>query len=151
LQGVVKSSFDDLADAFRRFEVLSDLAVKHPKAFFRTAKIVERTSNILKGVKEPVNSVDPSLFQEPLEKELFGILEKKESGLKEALEKKEYGEITTAYGETFFETLHRFFDQVMVNVEDQAIRKNRLALMKRINTLYTERVADLSLLTQVKE
>jgi glycyl-tRNA synthetase beta chain len=151
LQGVVKSSFDDLADVFTRFEVLAELSSKHPKAFFKTSKIVERTANILKGVKEPVNSVDPNLFQVPLERELFGILEKREAELKAALEKRDYETITRLYGDVFFDSLHHFFDEVMVNVEDQTVRRNRLALMKRINVLYTEGVADLSVLTQVKE
>ncbi len=151
LQGVVKSSFDDLADVFRRFDVLSEFSSRHPKAFFKTSKIVERTANILKGVKEPVNSVDPNLFQVPLEKELFGILQKREPELKAALEKKDYEVLTQLYGDAFFDSLHHFFDEVMVNVEDVTVRRNRLALMKRINILYTEGVADLSLLSQVKE
>jgi len=36
-------------------------------------------------------------------------------------------------------------------VEDDSVRRNRQALMKQINHLYTDQVADLSLLTQVRE
>jgi len=151
LQGVVKSSFDDVADVFRRFETLSELAASQPKIFFKTSKVVERTSNILKGIKEALPPVDPGLFQEPLETKLYGLLQEGEPILKASLEKKDYEGVTRLYGETFFEPLHDFFDQVMVNVEEAPIRRNRQALMKKINTLYTERVADLSLLNQVRE
>lgn len=151
LQGVMKSSLDDLADVFDRFETLERLSAKQPKVFFKTSKVVERTGNILKGVKESLNSVNPGLFQDPLEKRLFEILEKKESELCSFTERKDYEGLTRAYGEIFFEPLHEFFDRVMVNVDNAEVRRNRQALMKRINRLYTEGVADLSLLTQVKE
>ncbi|MBI4114958.1 MAG: glycine--tRNA ligase subunit beta [Candidatus Omnitrophica bacterium] len=151
LQSVMKSSFDDLADVFERFGALHELSSKQPNVFFKTSKVVERTSNILKGVKEALHSVDPKLFQDELEKELFGLLQKKEPELKAALEKKDYDGLTRLYGETFYDPLHQFFERVMVNVEDAPIRRNRQALMKEINTLYTDGVADLSLLSQVRE
>jgi glycyl-tRNA synthetase beta chain len=151
LQGVMKSSFDDLADVFERYEKLLGLFQRHPKVFFKTSKVVERTSNILKGVKEAVNSVDPKLLQEPLEKELFRILQEKGPELRATVESKSYDKATQLYGEIFFDRLHDFFDQVMVNVENPEVRRNRQALMKEINFLYTEKVADLSLLSQVRE
>lgn len=151
LQGVMKSSFDDLGDVLERFEILSHLFSKNPKAFFKTSKVVERTGNILKGAKEAASQIDPNLFQEPLEKELFKLIQEKGPALKGSLDKKDYEAVTRLYGETFFDPLHDFFDRVMVNVEDGSIRRNRQALMKQINNLYTDQVADLSLLTQVRE
>ena len=35
----------------------------------------------------------------------------------------------------------------MVNVKDEAVQQNRLALMRAINALYTDRVADLATLS----
>jgi len=151
LKGVMKSSFDDLTNVFERYAVLADLYSKQPKIFFKTTKVVERTSNILKGVKEKLNSVDPELFRESQEKELFSLLEKKGPELQASVEKRDYQEVTRLYGEIFFDPLHHFFDRVMVNVDDPLVRKNRQALMRQINSLYTEKVADLSLLTQVRE
>ena len=62
-------------------------------------------------------------------------------------DRKAYAEATIRFGELFFEPLHQFFDRVLVNVKDEALQQNRLALMQAINTLYTDRVADLSKLT----
>ena len=42
-----------------------------------------------------------------------------------------------------------FFDQVMVMAEDEAIRNNRLALVKQLRGLFLE-VADISLLVPAK-
>ncbi len=151
LQGVLKSSFDDFADVFERFETLLEISSKEPKIFFKTSKVVERTSNILKGVQDKLNSVDPKLFREPLEKEIYGLLEKNKAELRSFVDNKDYRRATRFYGETFFDPLHLFFEKVMVNVEDASVRRNRQALMKEINTLYTQKVADLSLLTQVRE
>lgn len=151
LQGVMKASFSDLADVFKRFGTLSEFSAGHPKVFFKTTKVVERTSNILKGVKESLNSVDPNIFQESLEKDLYTLLQKEEPAFRGLLEKEDYEGATRLYGELFFEPVHDFFDRVRVNVEDASLRRNRQALMKKINALYTEKVADLSLLTPVRE
>ena len=40
--------------------------------------------------------------------------------------------------------LHVFFENVFVNVDDKKVRNNRLTLLKRINLLFAEKVADLS-------
>lgn len=151
LQGVMKSTFENLADVFQRFEILADLSATDPKIFFKTSKVVERTSNILKGAKEAIPQIDPALFQENLEKKLYEILRQEESKLKQSVEKKDYEKVTRLYGETFYDPLHDFFNGVMVNVEDAPVRRNRQALMKQINVLYTDKVADLSVLTQVRE
>jgi len=151
LQGVMKSSFDDLAGVFERYNSLAQLFLEQPKIFLKTSKVVERTSNILKGAREELSPVNPGLFQEPLEKELFELFNIKKPDLERSLEKKDYKTLTRLYGEAFFDPLHHFFDRVMVNVEDPQIRKNRQALMRDINTLYTAEVADLSLLTPVRE
>ena len=41
------------------------------------------------------------------------------------------------------DSVDAFFDQVMVMVDDEAVRKNRLALLKQLRDLFL-RVADLS-------
>lgn len=151
LQGVMKSSFDDLAGVFERYGPLAQLFLEQPKIFLKTSKVVERTSNILKGAREELSSVNPGLFQEPLEKELFELFNTRKPDLVRSLENKDYKTVTRLYGEVFFDPLHHFFDRVMVNVDDPQIRKNRQALMRDINTLYTAEVADLSLLTPVRE
>lgn len=149
-QAVWGPSHDNLADVFNRFEVLTHLAQRDPEGFRQASKVVERTANILKGVRETVGSVDPALFQESLERELYNLLESRSSEIRECLNRRDYENATLLYGHVFYQPLHQFFDRVMVNVEDPRIRSNRHALMKSINHLYTERLADLSVLTRTE-
>ncbi|MBN1687935.1 MAG: glycine--tRNA ligase subunit beta [Candidatus Omnitrophica bacterium] len=150
-QAVWEASSDDLADVFERYHVLLELNQKNPEAFLKAAKVVERTANILKGVKESVpEKVDSGLFQHDLEHKLFALFESKSDEIREILQRKDYRKGTLVFGEVFYQTVHDFFETVLVNVEDPGIRLNRHALMKKINRLYAEKTADLSLLTKLE-
>ena len=150
LQAVQATRFDDLNDVLKRFEALRDFADRERLKFLQTAKVVERTSNILKGVKGAIKEeIKEDLFSDDLEKNLMKLCRENEAKLTGQLDRKEYLEATRFYGQVFYEPIHKFFDSVMVNVEDPAVRANRQALMKKINGLYVDRVADLSCLTSV--
>jgi glycyl-tRNA synthetase beta chain len=150
IDAVLASRPDDLVDAMER--VVSLTRFNGNRTLLKAAKVIERTANILKGAKEISQAEpDPSRFQDALEGKLWNLLSVRRQDLDALIAKKSYGEATTLYGEVFFEPLHEFFAKVMVNVEDQAIQQNRLALMRSINALYTDRVADLSKLTILEE
>jgi glycyl-tRNA synthetase beta chain len=150
LAAVVKSNFDDIADVFNRYEILSTLYEKDKDTFLKAAKVVERTSNILKGAKA-ASHIDSELLKEKSEKKLYELLEARSAEVSEHVKKKEYEKATSKFGEIFYNPINEFFEQVMVNVEDQAIRSNRQALMSRINRLYTEHLADLSVLSKLDQ
>ncbi len=146
IDAVLASQPDDLVEAMDRIVSLTRL--NGNRALLKAAKVVERTANILKGAaKIPTAEPDPSRFQDPLEGKLWNLLSARKQAIGALIANKSYGEATTLYGEVFFEPLHEFFAKVMVNVEDPQIQQNRLALMRSINALYTDRVADLSKLT----
>lgn len=104
---------------------------------------VERTFNISKDAPEG-GSVDPALFTEPLEKELWSLVEAHHDEIERLEDARQYAEASRRYAEVFSETLHQFFEDVFVNVEDDDVRNNRLRLVRRINRLYSDRIADLS-------
>ena len=95
----------------------------------------KRIGNILKKVEGEVSEkIDPALLQEAAEKNLFEELRAVEPAA-EALE--------ALYAEGRFEDMlvtiaalrspvDAFFETVMVNAEDLALRANRLALLKRL-------------------
>lgn len=148
-EAVWQSNSDHLAGAFERFGALAAFFEKDPEAFLKAGKVCERTSNITKGFTgEP--AVDPALLSEPLEKELFSLLEAKSEAVTRELDGRRYAEATRTFGNLFYRPVHDFFEKVMVNVPDEKIRRNRQALMTRINRLYTERLADLSLLSKME-
>ena len=143
LQAILKVSPGNLANVFDRYEKLAALYSREPKTFLKAAKVVERTGNIIKGAKVE-GEIRPEALVEPSEKVLFQILKEKSHEI-EAI--RECDKATAKFGEIFYQPVHDFFKQVMVNVEDASIRSNRQILMKKINQLYTQRIADLSLLS----
>lgn len=146
---VWNASHENLADVFNRFEVLVKLSDKSSKQFKQACKVVERTANILKGAGSEIPSLDQGLLQEPLERKLYDVMESKQDEVRDHLAKRDYEKATLVFGDSFFTPLNDFFDKVMVNCDDLAVRRNRHALMKEINRLYTEQLADLSLLSRM--
>jgi len=147
-QAVLRSSCEDIVDVFKRVGALSEISAE--KYFLKAAKVCERTSNILKGAKgEKIGQVSEGLLKEDLEKEVWKAYSANSGIIKDLIKKEKYKEATRAYGEAFFEVLHKFFDNVLVNAEDKDLRQNRLAMMQAINKLYTNDVADLAMLPQI--
>lgn len=106
----------------------------------------KRVSNIL-GKLDSAHSfgdVNTDLLVEPQEKALAHSLESLAVDCRSALLHSEYTKMLTALA-TLREPVDDFFDGVMVNVEDERIRHNRLNLLKRLHDLFLD-VADISLL-----
>ena len=148
LQSVLVINSNSIIDIFERYEELKDLYNTNKGVFLKACKVVERTGNILKGVKgESQDQIDSGMLKEELEKELYEIIRARSEELSGLARERKFYQVTERFGEYFFDPINRFFDRVMVNVEDVRIRANRQALIKKINHLYTQEVADLSLIT----
>ncbi|MBI4597945.1 MAG: glycine--tRNA ligase subunit beta [Candidatus Omnitrophica bacterium] len=150
IQAVLASPCEDLVDAMDRIHTLQRLHQRR-SALLKAAKVVERTRNILVGTRDGGKGINQALFQEPLEKALWSCYTSSKARIEQLIHRRSYADATAAYGETFFDPIHEFFDKVMVNVDDEQIRTNRQALMRAINVLYTARVADLSKLTILQQ
>jgi glycyl-tRNA synthetase beta chain len=102
----------------------------------------KRISNILKKSDSVIGSVDASLLKEDAEKQLHGALKNIAPLADRLFNNHEYTaslrELAVLRG-----PVDTFFDKVMVNAEDPALRNNRLALLKQLHTAMN-RVADLS-------
>jgi glycyl-tRNA synthetase beta chain len=100
--------------------------------------------NIVRGASD-IKEVQPSLFSEPAEQHLYqSFLDAKER-IESHLNQRDYPAailvMTRMKG-----PIDEFFDRVMVMVEDEAIRNNRLALLDGIGQLFL-RIADFSKLS----
>ncbi len=143
-----KAGWTDLAEVFSRFDALTALYDKDPGTFWKAAKVMERTGNIAKSAAKDT-SFKAELFTDASEKELGSLFQSHSGAVEKALEARNYAAATRLYGEIFHDPLNAFFKQVMVNVEDSAIRTNRQALMRQIYGLYADRLADLSVLSRI--
>ncbi len=105
----------------------------------------KRIHNILKKSDQPIPArVDPKLFDSAHEQTLHEVIEQKAAEIAPLMEQTAYEPVLQALA-TLQAPVDQFFDQVMVMVDDPAIRANRLALLNRLNRLFLG-VADISLL-----
>lgn len=108
----------------------------------------KRVSNILQ--KTPANassSVQQALLTEAAEQKLASALAAVQQIVEPLLAARDFS-MALAEMAGLQEVVDTFFDTVMVNVEDEGVRNNRLALLQELRALFL-RVADISLLQHV--
>jgi glycyl-tRNA synthetase beta chain len=105
----------------------------------------KRISNILRKAEPGVGgTVDVATLREPAEKALHESLAGVLGDVERSLGKRDYTAALTRLA-TLRPVVDEFFDGVMVNAEDAALRRNRLALLAQLRQQFT-RIADLSCL-----
>jgi glycyl-tRNA synthetase beta chain len=144
IDAVITPESDDLLMVVRRVEALGK--------FLET----DDGRNLLAGTKRAANilaaeekkgtavaaAVEPSLFKEDAEKKLFDAVNQAEKKAGEAIQKEDFSSAMLALS-VLREPVDSFFEQVLVNDDDLAVRANRLALLTRIRAA-TDQVADFS-------
>jgi glycyl-tRNA synthetase beta chain len=106
----------------------------------------KRIGNILKKAEGEVQAkVDAALLQEAAERQLAAALAEAQPQADRLFERHEYAASLQALA-VLKAPVDAFFDAVMVNAEDPALRANRLGLLKTLHEAMN-RVADLSRLS----
>ena len=110
----------------------------------------KRVSNILSKLDDEsvIGSVDETLLEDTAEKQLAELMQTKANQVSPLFADRQYQQALAALAD-LRETVDAFFDGVMVMADDQAVRNNRLALLKQLRGLFLE-VADISLLVPAK-
>ncbi|SAL64388.1 glycyl-tRNA synthetase subunit beta [Caballeronia arvi] len=112
-------------DAVREFAALPEAAA--------LAAANKRISNILKKSEQGAPSaVNKELLVEAAEKNLYAQIEAVAPRVQSQLAARNYTEALTALA-ALRESVDTFFDDVMVNAEDAALRNNRLALLSALH------------------
>lgn len=141
IRAVLSAGYDDVLDLRRRLQALGRLAAE--PGWRDLVKAVERTHNITRDYTGDLR-VDEDLLREPEERSLWDLYRRHEGRIRELLAAGDYLTAARTFAQTFARPLHLFFDRVFVNVEEEALRRNRLALIKNINLLISSSLADLS-------
>lgn len=119
---------------FRTLEAASALAAAN-----------KRVSNILAKASDPLNdSVQASLLKENAEIQLATFVTALSDKLQPWFTEGRYQDALVELAQ-LREAVDNFFDNVMVNAEDDAVRVNRLTLLAQLRQLFLQ-VADISLL-----
>ena len=164
-QDVVDYIFDRLKSYYQdqkiRFDVVDAVLACHPTVLtdlqHRVVAVSEflnndaatalaaankRISNILKKQQAVTADINPELLQEQAEKDLYQQLSEVEKKALTHFENAQYLPGLNALAD-LRPVVDQFFDDVMVMVEDEALKQNRLALLQTLANSFL-RVADFS-------
>jgi glycyl-tRNA synthetase beta chain len=133
--------------ALSRFLALPE-AASLTAANKRIANILRKSTSVTPDAarqKAALVAVQQDLLQEPAEKALYEAVAEALPDVERALSgKRDYAAALTRLA-SLRPTVDAFFDGVMVNAEDPALRNNRLALLAQLRAQFS-RIADLSCL-----
>ncbi len=144
----MKTGFDNISDFFYRLKFITKIS--ETPIWQSLVTVVERTFNIGKNCTIH-GEVNESLLKEEEERRLWTVYKGEREKLLGYVQPRRYEELSILYNDVFAEPVHVFFDKVFVNVEDEKIRNNRLLLVRKINELYVENIANLSYIVEHDE
>ncbi|WP_263377639.1 glycine--tRNA ligase subunit beta [Granulicella paludicola] len=144
VKAAVAAGSDDLRDLVARAEAVT--AVRGSEDFLAVSAAFKRMKNILtqaaeKGIAIP-SAVDVSVLAEPTEIALAARSAEVATGVEILRAAGDYRTALEAIS-TLRPQVDAFFEAVMVMAPDEAVRKNRLALLQRITRDFS-RIADFS-------
>ena len=141
VNSAIEVSFDNIPDAEARVKALDRLR-KQPD-FEPVSVAFKRVENILKKAESMEEvKVDPDLFADPSEKALFDACRDSKTQIDELTAK---GDYESALGKIakLRPVVDQFFDDVMVMTEDENLKRNRIALLVSVSSLF-KNIADFS-------
>ncbi len=144
IDAVITPQSDDLLTITRRIEALGSFLDTEDGANLLAG--TKRAANILAAEEKKETKISDevleSLLEDEAEKTLFAAVNQAGNEALQAVEKQDYSSAMAALAK-LRRPVDAFFEDVMVNVEDEKVRANRLALMRRIRDA-TGAVADFS-------
>ena len=151
INAALSAGGDDLVDAVRRMEAVR--AIRKTKNFEPLAVSFKRIRKILEKAGPEaawkLSAVRSDLFQEEAERELHA---RAAATMKQVEQHKRAGKYREALQDiaTLRPAVDRFFDEVMVNADDEQIRKNRLTLLSGLLSEFST-IADFSEIVTVEQ
>ncbi|HRU41136.1 MAG TPA: glycine--tRNA ligase subunit beta, partial [Candidatus Diapherotrites archaeon] len=137
IDAVINAEFDDINDAYLKIRELSKW--KYRDEFMNILGSFNRVSNLASKAMSP--EINAELFTEKAELELLRAFDEVNAEFEGYVDNREYGKALELMI-TLKKPVDDFFDNIMVMVEDEDIRNNRLGLLKSIADMMN-RMADL--------
>ncbi len=145
LHAVSARELSDIVDFVARVRAIQEFKSLPAAAALSSAN--KRVANILakSGVTTDTHQTfDPGLLREAAEQALYEAVEHAQTEIAPYLASADYAQVLARLAR-LEEPVSRFFDDVMVNCEDETLRSNRQLLLARLRQLFLD-VADISLL-----
>lgn len=138
VDAVLAAGYDRLSDTLQRIDALANL--RNQEIFGKLLTAYNRVANLAKNAV--ADSIDPQLFTEEVERSLYAEFIKAGEEMKIFLQEHQYRQFLQRFA-LLQQYIDNFFDGVMVMIDDEKIKNNRLALLRNIAGL-TSAVADLT-------
>ncbi len=144
VNAVLAAGADDVVDAIARAEALTQ--VRDSDDFASISVAFKRTKNILRQANESgkkiADQLEPDALTEESEKSLANRLPEVATKVRQLRDQKNYNAALTEISR-LRQPLDLFFDKVMVMVDDERVRANRLALLQTLLNEFST-IADFS-------
>jgi glycyl-tRNA synthetase beta chain len=144
VNAVLAAGSDDVVDAIVRAEAVSD--VRGSEDFASISVAFKRIKNILRQARETKKSIaeqlDPAALADEAEKHLATAIPGTALAVRQLREEKKYAS-ALAQVSRLRQPVDAFFDKVMVMVDDERVRANRLALLRDLLSEFST-IADFS-------
>ena len=140
VEAVVAPQPDSLANITQRLNAVQAFAALPEAAALAAAN--KRITNILKKSEQVDAAVNPALLQEAAEQALFAATQEVADKVKSAYAAADFNNALQILA-TIRPQVDSFFNDVMVNAEDAALRANRIALLASLHAVLNQ-VADIS-------
>ncbi|HHX95210.1 MAG TPA: glycine--tRNA ligase subunit beta [Clostridia bacterium] len=138
IQAVLAAGWDNLPDALSRGQALREF--RQDPGFEALLTGFTRAAHLAQ--KAPGGTVDPSLLEDSAETALYSALQDASVKARQYIEKGDYLRALREISH-LREPIDTFFDSVMVMVDEEKVRNNRLALLAAVSG-FMGSVADLS-------
>lgn len=135
IEAVIATGNINLIEMIQWAEALSEFR-ENPR-FNSLLTGYNRASNLAKKGTE--TSIQPELFVESAEIQLYNAYKEIKEQVNAAIEEKKYTKVLTELAH-LQDPIDNFFNQIMVMVEDEKIKNNRLALLNSITDLIKGRI-----------
>lgn len=127
------SSLRDIPAIVGRVETLS--RHRASEMFESLATTFKRVANIVRLANVQTGDVDPGLFEDTSENTFHDAIMGVSSAYRDAMDAKDFDRALSSL-ETLRAPADAFFDAVLVNTENEAVRLNRLALLASVQSLF---------------
>lgn len=133
ISGVLSTEIDDIYDAYLKISAIDEFRKKNEELFSNLLLVFKRVKNIIKTSNNL--DFDESILEEKAERELYKIYKEKETQIKKLIENKEYQK-TFSMLSSLYEPLDNFFKEIMVMVDDDKLKNNRIALLSLVDKIF---------------
>jgi len=134
-RAVLNAPWSDALEVYRRARFIQSFRDREPELFDRLVTAAERPARICRGEQLPAEAApDTGLFEGGCERALWEAAQAARGAVEKALsaDPADYRAAAEALA-GLLEPIHQYFDEVMVMVDDAALRTNRLLMLREID------------------